>query len=115
AICRSFVDVDGGLEDATIGLVRSGERYEHAAVEGVSNTYMSMLARRLAPVVDASIVIDDDSDIPHSVPFLSLVGSEVADEPEVIIERWRQNYTIIDRNDTPRPRLKRAGDLRAIV
>ncbi len=115
AICRSFVDVDGGLEDATIGLVRSGERYEHAAVEGVSNTYMSMLARRLAPVVDASIVIDDDSDIPHSVSFLSLVGSEVADEPEVIIERWRQNNTIIDRNDTPRPRLKRAGDLRAIV
>ena len=24
AICRSFVDVDDGLEDATIGLVRSG-------------------------------------------------------------------------------------------
>ncbi|MGO1265915.1 FtsK/SpoIIIE domain-containing protein [Microbacterium gubbeenense] len=115
AVCRSFIDVERGLEDATINLVRSGERYEHAVVEGVSNTYMSMLARRLAPVVDASIVIDDDSDIPHSVGFLSLVGSEVAEEPDAIIERWRQNNTIIDRNDTPRPRLKRAGDLRAIV
>ena len=115
AVCRSFVDVTRGLEDATIGAVRSGERYEHAKVEGVSNAYMQMLARRLAPVVDASTVITDESDIPHSIGFLSLVGPEIAEEPAAIVDRWRQNNTIIDRSDAPRPRLKKAGDLRAIV
>ena len=54
AVCRSYVDVTAGLEDAQVGLVRNGENYEHVRVEGVSNAYMEMLARRLAPVVDAS-------------------------------------------------------------
>lgn len=115
AVCRSFVDVSNGLDDATVGAVRSGERYEHAKVEGVSNAYMQMLARRIAPVVDASTVVNDESDIPNSVAFLSLVGSEVAEDAQAVVDRWRQNTTIIDRSDEPRPRLKKAGGLRAIV
>src|SRR5699024_9534730 len=106
AACGTFVAVTHGLENATAGAVRSGERYEPARVEGVSNPYMQMLARRLAPVVDASTVVNDDSDIPSSVAFLSLVGPEIADDPEAVVDRWRQNNTIIDRSDEPRPRLK---------
>ncbi|MGI6878952.1 FtsK/SpoIIIE domain-containing protein [Microbacterium sp. gxy059] len=115
AACRTFVDVTGGLDDATVGVVRSGERYEHVRIEGVSNAYMHMLARRLAPVVDASTVVHDESDIPHSVMFLALTGTEIAEDPRAVIDRWRQNNTIIDRSDAPRPRLKKAGNLRAIV
>ena len=37
AVCRSYVDVTAGLEDAQVGLVRNGENYEHVRVEGVSN------------------------------------------------------------------------------
>ena len=37
---------------------------------------MTMFAKRLAPVVDSSTVIEDSSDIPNSVMFLSLVGPE---------------------------------------
>lgn len=115
AVCRSFVDVTAGLEDATVGLVRSGELFEHARVEGVSNAYMQMLARRLAPVVDASTVVHDASDIPNSVNFLQLVDPAIAEDPHVVIERWRQNNTIVDRSSAPRPRLKKAGTLRAII
>ncbi|WP_110589961.1 FtsK/SpoIIIE domain-containing protein [Microbacterium suaedae] len=115
AACRTFMDVSRGLEDATVGVVRSGEQYEHARVEGVSNAYMGMLAKRLAPVVDASTVIHDESDIPGSVMFLSLVGDEVAEDPQAVIDRWRQNNTIIDRSEAERPRLRKAGNLRAIV
>jgi S-DNA-T family DNA segregation ATPase FtsK/SpoIIIE len=115
AACRSFVDVTSGLGAATVGLVRNGDLYEGVHVEGVSNAYMHTFAKRLAPVVDASIVVHDSSDIPNTVSFLSLVGKEVAEDPEAVVERWRQNNTIIDRSATERPRLKKAGNLRAII
>lgn len=115
AACRSFLDVSNGLEQASAGLVRSGQRFEPVRVEGVSNAYMHMLAKRLAPVVDASTVVHDESDIPNSVMFLSLVGREIAEDPQAVVDRWRQNNTIIDRSDAPRPRMKKAGTLRAIV
>lgn len=115
AVCRSYIDVTTGLEDARVGLVRNGENFEHVRVEGVSNAYMQMLARRLAPVVDASTVVHDSSDIPSSVMFLQLVDPAIAEDPQVVIERWRQNNTIVDRSTAPRPRLKKSGTLRAII
>ncbi len=115
AVCRSYLDVTGGLDDVTVGLVRSGERYPHSRVEGVSNAYMDMLAKRLASVTDVSTVIHDESDIPSSVAFLSLVGEDIANDPQAVIDRWRQNNTIIDRSTAERPRLRKAGNLRAIV
>lgn len=115
ATCRSFVDVTAGLTDTTVGQVRAGATYEHVALEGVSDDYMHTFAKRMAPVVDASIVVQDASDIPNSVMFLSLVGQETATSPESVIERWQQNNTIIDRTARERPRLKRAGNLRAII
>ena len=115
AACRSFMDVSAGLEDTTVGLVRNGNLFQHVQVEGVSNAYMHTFARRLAPVVDVSTVVHDASDIPNSVSFLSLVGQEVAEDPEAVVERWRQNNTILDRSPRERPRLKQAGNLRAII
>jgi S-DNA-T family DNA segregation ATPase FtsK/SpoIIIE len=115
AACRSYMDVTNGLADTTVGLVRNGDLYEHVKVEGVSNAYMDMFAKRISPVVDASTVVHDSSDIPNSVMFLSLVGREVAEDPAAVVERWRQNNTIIDRTDVPKPRLKKAGNLRAII
>jgi DNA segregation ATPase FtsK/SpoIIIE, S-DNA-T family len=115
AVCRSYIDVTTGLDDARVGLVRNGENFEHVRVEGVSNAYMQMLARRLSPVVDASTAMHDSSDIPGSVMFLQLVDPAIAEDPQVVIERWRQNNTIVDRSTAPRPRLKKSGTLRAII
>ncbi|NLP84095.1 FHA domain-containing protein [Microbacterium sp. CFH 90308] len=115
AVCRSFVDVSGGLESARAGTVRSGVEFPATVVEGVSNELMTVLAKRLAPVADSSTVIEDSSDIPNSVMFLSLVGTEMAADPSFAIERWRENNTILDRSGAALPRLKKAGTLRAIV
>ncbi|WP_206477150.1 FtsK/SpoIIIE domain-containing protein [Microbacterium sp. KRD172] len=115
AVCRSYIDVTNGLEAASVGLVRTGENFDDVRIEGVSNAYMHMLAKRMAPVVDASTVVHDASDIPSTVGFLQLVDPAIAEDPQVVIERWRQNNTIVDRSPTPRPRLKKAGNLRAII
>ncbi|HIY65566.1 MAG TPA: phosphopeptide-binding protein, partial [Candidatus Agrococcus pullicola] len=115
AACRSFIDVSAGLQQATVGIVRAGELHEGVKVEGVSNRYMTMLAKRLAPVVDSSTVIEDASDIPNAVMFLSLTGQEIAEDPGAVVERWRESNSIIDRSGREMPRLKKAGDLRAII
>jgi DNA segregation ATPase FtsK/SpoIIIE, S-DNA-T family len=115
AACRSFVDVTEGLADATAGSVRAGEAKRPVVVEGVSLEYMSMFAKRLAPVIDSSIVVNDSSDIPNAVMLLSLVGDEVAADAGAVVDRWRQNSTIIDRSGAQLPRLKRAGTLRAVM
>lgn len=115
AVCRTFVDVTTGLAQARTGTVRSGIEYSDTAIEGVSNELMMVLSKRLATVVDSSTVIEDSSDIPPSVMLLSLVGPELASEPSFAVERWRENNTILDRSGASLPRLKKAGNLRAIV
>ncbi|MDJ0335777.1 MAG: FtsK/SpoIIIE domain-containing protein [Rhodoglobus sp.] len=115
AACRTYVDVTQGLDNATVGYVRSGERIENVQIEGVSNAYAEVFAKRLAPVIDSSTVAADSSDIPRSVNLLSLVGTDLAEVPGSVVERWRQNNSILDRSGTPLPQLKRAGTLKAFV
>jgi len=115
AACRTYLDVTGGLDDARVGWVRAGEQTEHVVVEGVSREYAEHFAKRLAPVVDSSSVAPDSSDLPGSVSLLRLIGTDRATETSAVLERWRQNASIIDRSRTPRPRLKRAGTLKAYI
>ncbi|GAB2830500.1 FtsK/SpoIIIE domain-containing protein [Microbacterium insulae] len=115
ASCRTFIDVTGGLDEAMVGWVRAGDRAQGVAIEGVSREYAEIFAKRLAPVVDSSSVAADSSDLPASVSLLRLIGTDMAAEPQAAIERWRQNNSIIDRSRGPRPRLKRAGTLKAYV
>lgn len=115
AACRTFVDVTDGLGSARVGVVRSGVEYAEVAVEGVSMRYAEVFARRLAPVVDASTVVEDASDLPRSVSMLALIGEEMARDADSVVERWRQNASILDRSGTKLPRLKRAGTLKAFV
>jgi DNA segregation ATPase FtsK/SpoIIIE, S-DNA-T family len=115
AACRTFVDVTDGLDAARVGYVRAGHEYTAVRVEGVSNTYAEMFARRLAPVVDASTVVEDSSDLPRSVSMLGLIGHELAEQPSSVVERWRQNNSIIDRSGGQLPRLKRSGTLKAFI
>lgn len=115
AACRTYVDVTDGLEHARVGVVRSGVEYPDVAVEGVSMRYAEVFARRLAPVVDASTVVEDATDLPRNVSMLSLIGDDMARDPESVVERWRQNASIVDRSGARLPRLKRAGTLKAFV
>ncbi|MCH6232040.1 FHA domain-containing protein [Microbacterium sp. CFH 31415] len=115
ASCRTFIDVSHGLDEATVGWVRAGDRAQSVAIEGVSREYAEIFAKRLAPVVDSSSVAADSSDLPNSVSLLRLIGTDMAAEPQAAVERWRQNNSVIDRTRGPRPRLKRAGTLKAYV
>ena len=65
AVCRTFLDVTDGLGARPRGArCAAAWTTRSTTVEGVSNELMTMLAKRLAPVVDSSTVIEDSSDIP---------------------------------------------------
>ncbi|KQV26090.1 FtsK/SpoIIIE domain-containing protein [Yonghaparkia sp. Root332] len=115
ATCRTFIDATDGLDSARVGYVRDGAAYEGVRVEGVSREYAEVFAKRIAPVIDASSHVPDASDLPRSVALLSLLGPDTAEQPEAVIERWRQNNSVLDRTRGPRPRLKRASTLTAFI
>ncbi len=115
ASCRTFIDVSEGLDQATVGWVRLGTQVTGVEVEGVSLEYAEHFARRLAPVVDSSSVAPDSSDLPRQVSLLRVTGTDLATDTDAVIERWHQNNSVLDRTPGPRPRLKRAGTLKAFV
>lgn len=115
AACRTYLDVTGGLDSARVGFVRQGAVVDDVNVEGVSREYAMVLARRLAPVVDASAVVEDSSDLPRSVSLMTLLGTDLAEDPSAVIDRWSQNNSIHDRTGAPPVARKRAGSLRALI
>ncbi|WP_241991214.1 FtsK/SpoIIIE domain-containing protein [Cryobacterium sp. Hh38] len=72
-------------------------------------------ARRLAPVIDAGVLIADSSELPRSVSMVTLIGHDLIAAHDAAIDRWRQNASMHDRTPGAVPRAKRAGTLRAIV
>lgn len=115
AACRTYLDVTDGLDRGVVGWVRAGERIENVTVEGVSRENAEYFAKRLSPVVDSSSVTPDSSDLPKTVSLLRLIGPERAEDPQSVVDRWKQNNSILDRSGGTRPRLKRTGTLKAYV
>ncbi|WP_374946973.1 FtsK/SpoIIIE domain-containing protein, partial [Agreia sp.] len=115
AACRSFVSVDSDAAGGTVGQVRLGEHTYPVACETVELDAAHRYARHLAPVVDVGSPIDDESDLPRSVSYLSLVGPELAEQPDAVVERWRESNSIALRDGSPPVRRKKEGSLRALV
>lgn len=111
AACRTFVDVQA--QGTTVGFVRRSRSSDDVVPELLSPERSRGLGRVLAPVVDAGVPVDDESDLPRSISFVSLTGEELADSPEAQVLRWQANHSVINRTGTfP---LKRPVSLAALV
>ncbi|BDZ39629.1 FtsK/SpoIIIE domain-containing protein [Microbacterium suwonense] len=114
AACRSYIEVDESGTTGSIVQVRRGATTAPVSLEVLEVATAEYLARQLAPVVDVGVPDADDSDLPRAVSLPALLGSEVLDQPDAVVERWRQNASIIPRApDSPVTR-GREGDLRAV-
>jgi S-DNA-T family DNA segregation ATPase FtsK/SpoIIIE len=91
AACRGYVALDPDSATAGTGHVRLGERSWPVEVETVSTAVATDVARDLAPLVDAGVPIDDDSDLPREVPYPSLVGTALATDPEAVLDAWHRH------------------------
>lgn len=113
--CRAFVTIGDGEGSATTGEVRTGELRHPVEPELVGGPEADRLARRLAAVVDAGAMADDQSDLPRTLSFPALAGTELLDQPEVVVERWRQTGSITVRDGSPPARRAKDGTLHALV
>jgi S-DNA-T family DNA segregation ATPase FtsK/SpoIIIE len=114
AVCRTYLDVpDTG--PATVGFVRLGDTIPDVEIERVSSAEALEFARRLAPVIDAGALVADSSDLPRSVSMVTLLGHDLMEASDSVIDRWNQNESIHDRTPGRPLRQRRAGKLRALV
>ena len=111
AACRSFVAVEE--RTASIGDVSGSRVLSGIVVDRVGRQDIIRLARSLAPVIDGGVPVDDDSDLPGAISYVTLTGKELADNPEAVIEHWRASHSIIDRTPgalhTPVPEMSMAA------
>jgi S-DNA-T family DNA segregation ATPase FtsK/SpoIIIE len=114
AACRTYIDV-AARDQGTTGYVRLGMAVKPVELETVDVTEAGRFAKRIAPVVDASAVSIDSSDLPRSISLLALLDPSLADSSASVVERWKQNDSVYDRSGAPTVRSRRPGRLRAIV
>lgn len=115
ASCRTYISIDEAVEGAGGGHVRLGERSYPVTVETVDVDVATGVARHLAPVVDAGVPVDDDSDLPRSINWLKLAGTELAEEPTAIIERWKENGSLTPRDGGAPVRRSHDATLRGLI
>lgn len=115
AVCRTYVSVDEEVEGAGAGHVRLGTQFYPVSVETVAVPVAAGVARHLSPVIDAGVPLDDDSDLPRSISYLRLAGTELAEESHTIVERWKENGSLVPRDGSPPVRLKHKADLRGLI
>ncbi len=115
AVCRTYIHLDRADNRADVAFVRIGELISDVVIEQVDRATAMHYARMLAPVIDAGALIADSSDLPKSVAMTTLLGHDVFEQGDAIVDRWRQNESIHDRTPGVEPTPRRAGKLRAIV
>lgn len=111
AACRAFVAIEES--GVNIGDVSGSRVLTDVKVDRLMDDDILRLARSMAPVVDAGVPIDDDSDLPGSISYVTLTGKDLADNPETVVERWRVTGSLIDRTPdaqiTPGPEVSMAA------
>lgn len=113
AACRTFLTV-GGVA-GTSGEVRTGDLRHPVVVEHLPMESAVRLARSLAPIVDAGAMTDDETDLPRSISYVTLVGPALLEEPTAVAERWHQTGSVVARDGTPPVRRKSDATLHAVV
>ena len=118
AACRVFLDVAhdpptraaagfvDGFPGLPGGMVLTPVTPEHTTVEDVAG-----VARVHAPVIDAGARIEDESDLPRSVTMPALLGTDLLDDPDAVIDRWRTSNSL-PAEFAPR---RKAHHLRSVV
>ncbi|GAB2546567.1 FtsK/SpoIIIE domain-containing protein [Brachybacterium huguangmaarense] len=115
AACRTYLAIDPAVQGASAGHVRLGERSYPVAVETVDIDVATGVARHLSPVVDAGVPVDDDSDLPRSINWLKLAGTELAQDPSAVVERWKETGSVTVRDGSPPVRRSHDADLRGLI
>ncbi|MBK8468270.1 MAG: FHA domain-containing protein [Actinomycetales bacterium] len=112
AACRTYLELSPNGNN--VGHVRLGRAVAPVVCESIDNRVAMGIARRLAPVVDSGVPVEDASDLPRSVPVVSLLDRDAVDDPAAVVARWRENRSLVERGGPMVP-LERSAGLNAVV
>ncbi|KUI39022.1 FtsK/SpoIIIE domain-containing protein [Mycobacterium sp. GA-2829] len=115
AACRTFVLVENESEGATVGHVRHGRHTFPVACESIEVADARQVALLLAPVVDVGAAVEDATDLPRAVSYLTMAGTRMASDPAAVAAQWITNESVLTRNGRPRPPSGQPAGLRALV
>ena len=116
ATCRTFLEVTpGAVAGAIVGLVDTGEMRGPVQPEAATAEAMMVMARTLAPVIDSGSPLDDASDLPRAVSWVTLHGAGEVSRPERVIERWQESRSVMTGPYASPPSRRHKGSLRAVV
>ncbi len=112
ASCRTFIDLSES--GAAAHFVRHGQAIGNMVPELVGRAEAMDLAMTMSARIDSGALVADASDLPNSVPLISLLGKEIAAaDGSGVLDRWRQNHSL---RGMPKPaRQLRAPTLRALI
>ncbi|MDQ0734119.1 FtsK/SpoIIIE domain-containing protein [Arthrobacter agilis] len=111
AACRDFLAVDGDAANVS-GQVRLGRLSTPVSCESVDEALAGQLARMLTPVIDVGTPVDDDSDLPRAVSYVTLAGHDLMEATAAVADRWTENNSVAA---SAVPNRKHQGSLRALV
>lgn len=115
AACRTFVLVENESTGSTVGEVRYGRHSFPVACDAIDVADAKQIALLLAPVVDVGAAVEDATDLPRSVAYLSLSGTGLASDPSAVSRLWVSNESITSRSGRPKPASGKTASLRALV
>lgn len=95
AACRTYLELSPASGDAVAGFVKTGLGVQPVVAALVNHHGAELFARALTPVEDASARIDDASDLPRAINFLTIVGPELGEQPQAILDRWAETHSIL--------------------
>jgi len=113
--CRTYLESNRSSGSTQAVYVDSRSRVNLTEIERIDRTTSLRIARRLAPMVDVGIGVDDESDLPASISWVQLAGTSALESPQAVLERWAESNSVVNRNPgATRRRLKESG-LRALI
>lgn len=114
-VARTFIDTSEGLTCGRANFVRHGIVVQGVSLEGASLDHSRTFASALAPLADSGALVEDSSDLPRHVSMVTLLGDDVVESPEAVVERWAQNQSIHSRGAKVAPTHGRTSTLRALI
>ncbi len=107
AACRTFLLVESESAGATVGQVRHGQHIFPVACESIEVADSRQIALLLSPVIDVGAAVEDATDLPRSVSYMALAGTQVASDSSFVAAQWAANDPVSNagerRRGTGRP------------
>ena len=115
AACRTFIETVPNSGDVAAGFVQLGETVRPLVPDVISESDALAVAKHLSPVTDSSAVEGDETDLPRAVSLISLLGQDVAETPQGMIDRWTESRSLLSGPFGVDGKARRPGTLRAVV